>query len=151
MRYADDGRFEDIGMLVQSAFHLDRVDVVATANEHVLRAVDDVQETVDVETAEVTAVHPAVLPSSRGGFRVVEVTALTGRYMQQDLADFSDSDVVAGLVDDPDAHARQWLADRSRPASCLSRRQHADAPACLGQAVAVEQDGVGQRLRQSID
>src|SRR5206468_2713062 len=107
---ADDGGLDNVGMFVQRALHLDGVDVVATADQHVFRAVDDVQETVLVEAAEVTAVHPAVLPRPRGGLRVVEVAALAGGDMEQDLADLTGCDVVAVVVDDLDAYAGQRLA-----------------------------------------
>src|SRR5919108_5372714 len=56
----DDGGFADGRMLVEHTLDLDRVHVLAAANHHVLRAVDDVQEPFVVHTSDVAGMQPAV-------------------------------------------------------------------------------------------
>ena len=59
VRNADDGGIGHGGVLVEDALDLDAVDVLATADQHVLGPVDDVDEAVLVEAGHVAGVQPA--------------------------------------------------------------------------------------------
>src|SRR6266508_1815464 len=67
VRDADDGGVDDIGMLEQGLLDLDAVHVLAAADDHVLRPVDEVEEPVLVETTDVAAAEPAVRGDRLGG------------------------------------------------------------------------------------
>src|SRR4051812_30956827 len=82
VRDADDRGLGDVGVLVERGFDLGRVDVLATADDDVLDAVDDEQVAVLVDAADVARVEPAV--GERLGRRLVEteVAAHDGRSLQ---------------------------------------------------------------------
>ena len=60
VRDADDRAVRDVGVLEDRRLDLDRVDVLAAADDHVLRAVDDVDEAVLVDARDVAGVQPAL-------------------------------------------------------------------------------------------
>ena len=60
VRHADDGRHRDVGVGHEDLLDLARVHVEATADDHVLGAVDDVVEAVLVPTGQVAGAEPAV-------------------------------------------------------------------------------------------
>src|SRR3954447_10046380 len=61
MRHPDHGRLAHRGVLVEDLLDLARIDVVATADDHVLLAVDDEEVAVLVDLCHVAGVEPAVL------------------------------------------------------------------------------------------
>src|SRR5688500_20257912 len=73
--YQDDRRLGDGGMRVEDLLHLARVDVEAAADDEVLLALDDVEEVVGVEAADVAGVQPAVAQRPRGLLREPVVAA----------------------------------------------------------------------------
>ena len=112
--HADDGGVDDVGMLEQDLLDLDAVHVLAAADDHVLGPVDEVEEAVGVEAADVAAAEP---PLGRDRLRVrlrpVPVAAQHDRRpAQPDLAGLADGHVGAVLVDDPDLHRRHGPAHR---------------------------------------
>jgi hypothetical protein len=52
-------------VFVQGALDLDRVDVLAAADEHVLLAVDDEEEAVGIDAGDVAGVKPAARINGR--------------------------------------------------------------------------------------
>ena len=75
VRYAENLSVGDGGVLVKDILDLDRIDVLAASDRHVLAAADDVAIALGVERAEVSSVHPAVgVDSFAGFFWVVPVT-----------------------------------------------------------------------------
>ena len=100
-------------MGVEHLLDLARIDVVAAADDEILLAVDDEQEAVLVDVAEVAGAHPAAGEGRLGGLGIV-VVALH----HVDAADHHLADVVAAgrqdailLVPDLDVHAPDRLAD----------------------------------------
>ena len=59
VRHADDGRFLHRGMAQQHAFDLDRRDVLAAADDHVLDAVADLDVAVGVHDGRIARMEPA--------------------------------------------------------------------------------------------
>src|SRR5690242_3243022 len=57
--HAKDLNVDDLGMLVEEFLDLARIDVLPTANHHVLYAPDDVAITVLVQGCEIARMHPA--------------------------------------------------------------------------------------------
>ena len=56
VRTPDDSGFKDVGMPVEDVLDLLRIDVLASADDHVLQPVDEHQVAVIVEVADVTSV-----------------------------------------------------------------------------------------------
>src|SRR5690349_13894937 len=65
IRHADHGRLADLRQLVDDALDLGRRDVLAAADDHVLLAVGQVQETVVVEMADVARAEPLAEEAGR--------------------------------------------------------------------------------------
>ena len=57
---ADHRAVRDVGVLEDRRFDDHRVDVLAAADDHVLRAVDDVDEALVVDARDVAGVQPAL-------------------------------------------------------------------------------------------
>jgi hypothetical protein len=70
VRKADDGALGDGGMEGDGVLDLSRIDVLATGDDHVLEAVDDVEVALIVEVSAVAGVHPAVADGSPGLLRL---------------------------------------------------------------------------------
>src|SRR3954471_13202435 len=97
MRSSDDGSLDQIGMTQQPLFDLARVDVAASRDDHVLRAVAQRQEAVFIDAAEITGVQPAAAQSLGAGLGVLPVAlhdAIAARY---DLAHFAGRQVAITL------------------------------------------------------
>src|SRR3990172_10455257 len=60
VRHTDDRDIPDLGVAKQEFLDLARIDVLATADDHVLAAPDDVAVALVVDHAEIAGVHPAV-------------------------------------------------------------------------------------------
>src|SRR3546814_6829856 len=60
VRDTDDRAVGDRGMLVEDILDLRRIDILAAAQHHVLRAVNDEEETLRVDPREVAGADPAV-------------------------------------------------------------------------------------------
>lgn len=70
----DDRGLGDCGVIEECGFHLSGVDVLPAGDEHVLQSVDDEEEPVGVEVADVAGVEPATGGERRiGGGLVVPV------------------------------------------------------------------------------
>ena len=99
---ADDCRVDHVGMVEQHVFDLDAVHVLARANDHVLRAVDQIEKAVGIEVSDVAGVEPAV--GERGRVRVGPAPIPVrhdGRTLDPDLAALTGSGVATLLVDNP--------------------------------------------------
>ena len=60
MRDADHAGVDDGGMFVERILDFDEVDVFAAADQHVLGAIEDVTETLGVETGDIAGAQPAI-------------------------------------------------------------------------------------------
>src|SRR5947207_3163150 len=114
VRDADDGGVDDVGMLEQHLLDLDAVHVLAAADDHVLRPVDEVEEPVLVEATDVSAAEPPVGGDGLGRrFRSVPVPAAHDRgAAQPDLARRAGGHGPAVGVDDADLDRRRRTPDR---------------------------------------
>src|SRR5215204_1534130 len=109
VRDADDGGVDDVGMLEEGLLDLDAVHVLATPDDHVLRPVDEVEEPVLVEAADVAAAEPAVAGDRLGG-RVGSVPVAPAhdrRSAQPDLARRTGRNRRAVGIDDHDLDRRR--------------------------------------------
>src|SRR6516225_5894684 len=70
VRYTDDGRHEHRGVRRKRRLDLDRVDVEATTDDHVLEPVDDEQEPILVDVAHVTRAPRAIDELGRGALGI---------------------------------------------------------------------------------
>ena len=149
--HTDDGDLGDVGMLEQRALDLDRVDVVAPAQHHVLLPVDDEQVALVVETTEITREHPAVAPRAGGAVGVVVVRAPARGQLERDLAHLTGRHLALQLVDDADLDTGHGPPDRARAVQGLTGREHAHAVAALGEAVALGERRIRERSRERLD
>ena len=140
VRDRDDGRLGDRRMAVQRLLHLGAVDVLAARHDHVLRAVDEEQEALLVEVAQVPGHVPAVAQR---------------RLRLRGLVPVAGGDVLA-----PDLHLAD-LAGRARLAGHRVDRPHLDADRALpaGQRARAVQEILlagherhdRRRLRRAVD
>src|SRR4051812_21603078 len=103
VRYSEHGGFGDRRMTVQRVLHLDRIDVLGSRDDHVLRSIDHEEVVAIVEVAEVAGVVPAAAQRSRGCLRVPPVAGGHGVGSGDDLADFAD--LAIGVIHAHDAHS----------------------------------------------
>ena len=99
---ADDGGLEHAVDGGQDRLDLLGVQVLASADDHVLHAIDDAEVAVVVEHADVPGAQPAVDDGLCGGLGTPEVAPHDGRAGDQDLAALAVGDGVPVLVDDTD-------------------------------------------------
>ncbi len=98
MRDADHGALRHRGMAGDGVLDLDRVDVLAAGNDHVLDPVNHIDEAVVVHVAAVTGVHPAVDHGAGGFVRPLPVTHHHIVAAHDDLADGAIGDgLVVGI------------------------------------------------------
>src|SRR6266576_3714718 len=71
VRHSEDGGFANRGMLVKDRLDLAGVDVLAARDDHVLQAVQDVEITVRVLTADISRTKEAVPERKRGFHRIL--------------------------------------------------------------------------------
>src|SRR5690606_31752361 len=102
--YADDGAFAHCRVRVHGVLHLARVDVLAAADDHVLDAVDDVDEAVLVHPGAVAGVHPAVADHGGRGLGIAPVAQHHLRTAHRDLARHAARQLVPVGVDDLHIH-----------------------------------------------
>ena len=120
-------------------FDLCRVDVLATADDHLFGAAADRQEAVGIAASEVTGSIPAIVEYLGGGFRILEVplhqTWPGHPHLTIDIWIDVDS---RRWVDNPYAHARHRKAARARHPRAV-RPVHRHHRRCLGNPIAIEQ------------
>ena len=149
MRHADDGDLLDGGMLEEEALDLDRRDVLAAADDHVLDAVSDFRIAVGMDDGSVAGVKIAVADRQRRRLGVLVVALHDHVAAHHDLTggDAVVRDLVAFLVDDEELTGRDELDSLTRlerrallgrePRVLRSRLTHGDERRRLGQAVDV--------------
>jgi hypothetical protein len=102
VRHTDHCHLADLGMLAQQRFHLGRVDVLAAGDEHVLRAIDDGEVALLVDTTYVADPPESIRCHRRGsGLRIVPVAVEGFGSPDHDLARFSHRHIVEIVPDDP--------------------------------------------------
>ncbi|MNC49318.1 hypothetical protein D3C75_984890 [compost metagenome] len=78
--------FENAWKFEQHIFDLLRINVLATANDHLFKASDDDQITILIDPPDVTGVQPAIDDGLRCFFGFTKVTAHDVRALHQHLA-----------------------------------------------------------------
>src|SRR5258708_2349442 len=73
VRYSEDRGFANRGMLVKNRLDLAGVDVLAARDDHVLQAVQDVEITVRILTADVSRTKEAVPESKSSFLRIIPI------------------------------------------------------------------------------
>ena len=88
-------------MALQHGLDLGRIDVESRDENHVLLAVDDKNEALFVDIADVTGAQKAISVEGRCGFiRALPVTLRHLRPAYADLADLSDGCFQTGIIPD---------------------------------------------------
>src|SRR5690606_11543056 len=114
VRDADGGDLEHAGHGGDHVLDLVRVHIEARDQDHVLLAVDDVEETLLVHLRHVAGVQPAFGVDDPGGlFRPVPVAAHRLRAADAQLADLADRQLPAFLVLDAGLGGGNGQADRA--------------------------------------
>ena len=73
VRHRHDGGIHHGRMFVENILHLDTIDVLAAADQHVFRAVDDEAEAFLIDAGEIAGLDPAIDEGCRRRFRLVPV------------------------------------------------------------------------------
>ena len=133
------------GMLDHHRLDVGGVDVVPTADDHVLLAADDVEEAVLVDVAEISAAQPSVGgPGRGGGLRVLVVLTLATRHSGQQLAHLARPELFVVVIHDPELHAADGFAHRADAAAQLFLRHHDVGGSGFGHAVGVRYRRFGE-------
>ena len=134
MRQADHGQLGHGRVRRQGVLDLGAVDVLAAGDDHVLLAVDHVQEALLVRADQVTGMEPAAAERLGRGLGVLPVPGHGRRAAVDDLADLAGRDVLHVVVDDPGRHDAHRLADRADLAERVRAGQRAGDRRHLGLA-----------------
>src|SRR4029077_2985445 len=102
VRPPNDRDLYEVGMAQQHLLDLARIDVAATADDHVLGPVAQRQKPVLVKAAEIAGVQPAAAQGLGTGRRVLPVALHDAVAAGDDLADFAGREFAVALVDDFD-------------------------------------------------
>src|ERR1700688_2808697 len=74
VRYTDDGALGDRLVAVECFFGFRRIDILAPADDHVLNAVDDVDEPIIVHVSAVTGMQPSIAQCALRQFRLLPIS-----------------------------------------------------------------------------
>lgn len=102
-------------MREQRLFDLDRIDVESAGDDHVLGAIDDVQEVVRVEIADVARVMPAERRGLGRRIGILVVALHDQRAAHDDFAALASRQQMAVPVHDPDFDERRRPAGGRQP------------------------------------
>src|SRR6266700_3524418 len=118
IRQSDDGDVADLGMAEQQLLELARIDVFATANDHILQSSLDRAVAPCIHRSEIAGVQPALgINGSPGGGFILEVTVHDVIATRAYLTDLADRNGLSGFrVDDLhlDDRQRSWPAPSNR-------------------------------------
>jgi hypothetical protein len=126
VRYADYGCFSDAGMLVEDGLDLRRRDVLAAADDRVIRAAANEEESVFVEVSFIARAEPSLFVEE--SFRALVLAGDLGP-SHVDQADRAWRCELAPWEPDLNLDRRQWPPHRPEP--CPYRR------ICTGQCLAM--------------
>ena len=141
-------------MRAHHRFDVRRIDILRARQDHVLLAVDDVEEAVGVEPPEIPGAQPAASQAVRPGrLAAGGVVAVVARHEQwaqaDDLARFARRHVTIIVADDAQVGAEKGLAYRI----CLAREilGREDGAQPLGEAVQLDQVAVEAPRKFALD
>ena len=146
--HADHRRVGHRGVLHQRDLDLLGIDVEPAGHDHVLGAVDEIEEPVGVEIADIAGAEPVAVERGDGGLGVAEIFAhhrcAAGRAgADQKLAGLALGHILAVRVDDADLDAEDRPAGRMRPLRLLLGAQPGDVP-----RLGLGEEGVEPDMRQ---
>src|SRR5207302_1321397 len=124
-------------VLVERSLDLERRDVLAAADDHVLEAVDDVEEALLVEDADVARIEPAVAECAPCRLRILPVAREDLRAADDDLAGLAGRHGLSIGIDDPDLRVDDGLADGAQLPPLLALVQERVAADGFREAVGV--------------
>ena len=113
IRLADDDRLVDGRMLGDDVLDLQRMEVLAAANDHVVGASGEVEIALFVPASEVSGAKPASGQRLRRAFRHLQVAVHGGVAPPGDLADLARLDITQVDVDESERHTGGGSTDRS--------------------------------------
>ncbi len=155
----DHGDLSDTVDVDDLGLDLGGVDVHASGDDHVVLAVEQVQEAVGVEPADVSGEQPSV--AQRAGRGVGSVVVADHRVLgrRDDLTDLADRDGFTGIVDDADFGHRDGLAttgqavDEFGVGAVVFSTEPSDEVRRLGLAVELHEHRAedGEPLAQAVD
>ena len=150
VRQADDRHVLDRLVVMEKVLHLHRIDVLATADDDVLLAVDQVDEAFFILARHVAGEQPAVFEHSGGGFRIAVVALHDPGSLDGQLADLARGDRVAGLADYLGLPLVAGLADGAHFVDVLHPQMHAARADRFGEAVVGVVLMVGKALQPAV-
>ena len=109
IRNTDGHRFYNSGDLVQNIFHLSRIDILTTGDNHILHPIYDVDETVRIHVGPIARSHPAIAYRFRSQVRLLPVAQHNIRTSDADLADLAARHLVTILVADQNFNTKGSL------------------------------------------
>ena len=145
VRDAVDSRFHHLRVQVDGVFHLDGIDVLAAAVDHVLLPAGHVKEAVIAQPAQVARQEPPVPEGLLRGLRVLVITSRHVGAPDGDLAHGPLRDLVHLLIDDPRLAAEAGVPDGGGVFHALLV-DRSEGYGGLGEAEAVEELGVDEGL-----
>src|SRR5699024_6291802 len=139
----DDRCFADTRMLEESRLHFGGIDILTSGNEHVLEAVDNEEESVVVEVADVACMKP----TARGeglicGFRVVPVAIGDVGAAGDDFALDTGGAGISGDVADFDFGKGNGPSSRSGLVEGVCSWQESASRRSLGESVTLAEHDV---------
>ena len=133
--HADDGHVLDGVVGAHEVFYLHGVDVFAAGDDHVLLAVNKVDEAVLVHAGHVAGVEPAVLDALGGGLLVLVVAEHDARAAHDEFAHVFAGNVPAVFVHDAGLPQVAGLADGAHLVQVLHAEVYAAGADGFGKAV----------------
>ena len=133
----EDGDLAHRRVAHEDLLDLDRVDVLAAGDDHVLLAVDERDVAVVVDLAEVAGVEPAAAERVGRRRRQHPVAGEDVLAAHEQLADLADGDVAVVVVDEAGLDVQQRAADRAELLLDVVGVEHGHRRRRLGQAEAL--------------
>ena len=138
----DDGDLRDSLQRRDDLFDLDGIDVLGSADDHVLPAAGDPEKAVGVGHGEVAGMPPSAPPRGRGLIGTVPVAPAHERAPYDQFADGAGLHLALVLIDDLDLDGEGRLADRADLLEAMLRAQEGRHRSPLGAPVRVHEGDV---------
>ena len=151
MGQADDGNVLDLVIGAQEVFDLDGVDVFTAGDDHVLLAVDQIDEAFLVLTGHIAGEEPVVLQDLVGGIGILIVAGHDTVALDNQLANVAGVHIYTVFVHDAGLPAVAGLADGTDLVYIFNTQMDTAGTDGLGQAVVGVILMVGEHLHPTAD
>src|SRR6266851_8946496 len=148
--HAHHRHLEDLGMQHQHALDLGGIDVLAAADDHVVLAIDQMQEALLVEVAHVAAGLPLAVPNGGTRGRIAVVAEEGDGIGRVDLADLAGRQLAALTVEHGKLAAEGGAAHRAHAAHQVLVLAEAHPPG-FGPAIGVGDARARKLAHQSVE